>query len=204
MRSPLRRFWLCWVALLLTGAVCFAEESRNDAGLAAADAGDFEKARRIWLSQAEAGNASAQNNLGVLYAKGQGVPRDYRQAAEWFRRAAEQGDAAAQSNLGIFYAKGQGVPQDDKQAVKWFLLGARQGDANAQFNLGIMYDVGRGVTQNEVVACAWYLLALENGERIAQRYLAEVQQHLTPVEIEMAQQIAEQMRQEIGAARQVP
>jgi len=186
------------LAILLTGSFCYAEDGRIDAGLAAADAGNFEKARQIWLAEAAKGSPSAQNNLGVLYAKGQGVPRDYREAAKWFRLAAEQGDPAAQSNLGIFYAKGQGVPQDDQQAVKWFLLGARQGDANAQFNLGIMYDVGRGVAQNDIVAAAWYLLALENGERVAQRHLADVQQHLTAVEIEMARQIAEQRRGEIG------
>jgi len=32
-----------------------------------------------------------------MYAIGQGVPRDYAQAAAWYRKAAEQGKALAQS-----------------------------------------------------------------------------------------------------------
>jgi uncharacterized protein len=40
------------------------------------------------------------------------VPRDYKQAAEWFRRAAEQGNAAARYDLSVSYQKGEGVPQN--------------------------------------------------------------------------------------------
>jgi TPR repeat protein len=48
---------------------------------------------------AQAGDAEAQFNLGVMYDRGQGVPQDDVQAAEWYRKAAEQGHAAAQNNL---------------------------------------------------------------------------------------------------------
>ncbi|NLK41150.1 MAG: sel1 repeat family protein, partial [Planctomycetes bacterium] len=91
------------------------------------------------LKKAEQGHAAAQYNLGVMYANGQGVPQDYKEAVKWFRKAAEQGDADAQFNLGLMYANGRGVPQDDKEAVKWFRKAAEQGDADAQFNLGLMY-----------------------------------------------------------------
>jgi TPR repeat protein len=42
---------------------------------------------------AEQGNASAQNNLGVMYGKGQGVPQDYVQAHMWLNLAAAQNEA---------------------------------------------------------------------------------------------------------------
>jgi curved DNA-binding protein CbpA len=45
------------------------------------------------------GYSSAQNNLGVLYENGQGIARDYTQAAYWYRKAAEQGDVDAIKNL---------------------------------------------------------------------------------------------------------
>ncbi len=48
-------------------------------------------------------HASAQYNLGVSYAKGQGVPKDDQQAVFWYRKAAEQEDAGAQHNLGLMY-----------------------------------------------------------------------------------------------------
>ena len=68
---------------------------------------------------AEQGYAYAQNNLGVMYANGRGVPKDDAEAVRWFRLAAEQGDAAAQYNLGLMYANGEGVPKDDAEAVRW-------------------------------------------------------------------------------------
>ena len=34
---------------------------------------------------AEQGNADAQDNLGVMYANGKGVPQDYKIAVKWFK-----------------------------------------------------------------------------------------------------------------------
>jgi TPR repeat protein len=41
---------------------------------------------------AEQGNAKAQNNLGIIYATGKGVPQDYVIAHMWFNLAAVSGD----------------------------------------------------------------------------------------------------------------
>ena len=68
----------------------------------------------------EQGFVQAQFNLGLMYAKGQGVLQDYKESIKWFRKAAEQGHALAQNNLGLMYDKGQGVLQEYKQAVKWY------------------------------------------------------------------------------------
>ena len=43
--------------------------------------------------RAEAGDAEAQNNLGVMYANGEGVPQDDAEAVRWYGLAAEQGHA---------------------------------------------------------------------------------------------------------------
>ena len=80
---------------------------------------------------AEQGYARAQNNLGVMYYNGQGVPQDYAEAMKWYRLAAEQGYASAQHNLGVMYNNGNGVPQDYVQAHKWFNLSAASGNASA-------------------------------------------------------------------------
>jgi hypothetical protein len=81
---------------------------------------------------AEQGNASAQNNLGAMYSKGQGIPQSFGEALKWYRRAADQGSAAAQSNLGFLYRDGHGVPQDYAEAMKWWRKAAEQGHADAQ------------------------------------------------------------------------
>ena len=52
-------------------------------------------------ARAEKGDVDAQNNLGEMYAKGQGVPLDYVEAVSWFRKAADGGYARAQFNLGF-------------------------------------------------------------------------------------------------------
>jgi len=44
---------------------------------------------------------TAQFNLGVCYADGDGVAKDAEQAVSWYRRAAEAGHAGAQFNLGV-------------------------------------------------------------------------------------------------------
>lgn len=44
---------------------------------------------------AEQGHATAQFNLGLMYAQGEGVPQDSREGVAWIRRAAEQGEDRA-------------------------------------------------------------------------------------------------------------
>jgi TPR repeat protein len=78
-------------------------------GLKAYQSGDYQTALHEWRPLAEQGDAKAQNNLGVMYEKGLGVPQDYAEAVKWYRKAAEQGDARAQNNLGVMYAAGRGV-----------------------------------------------------------------------------------------------
>ncbi len=70
--------------------------------------------------QAAQGVAEAQANLGLLYYDGQGVPRDYIKAREWFEKAAAQGHAGAQNNLGALYEFGHGVKQDSVRAYMWY------------------------------------------------------------------------------------
>ena len=115
-------------------------------------------------ARAEAGDAMAQNNLGIAYHIGKGVPQDDKQALVWYTKAAEQGYAIAQNNLGVLYRDGKGVPQDDKQALFWFTKAAEQGEEMAQYNLGMMYSNGEGVLQDYVQAHKWLSLSAANGD----------------------------------------
>ena len=51
------------------------------------------------LLAAEQGEASAQFNLGYMYATGRGVAEDNTEAVRWYRLAAEQGHAGARRVL---------------------------------------------------------------------------------------------------------
>lgn len=91
-------------------------------GLLAYHRGDPAVAFKIWEPLAQRGHPAAQYSLGVLYQQGEGVLRDLRLAAHWYRRAAQRGDPDAQLNLGLLYARGEGVRQDYVEAYKWFSL----------------------------------------------------------------------------------
>jgi len=93
-------------------------------GFEAAKKGDFKTAMKLWRPMAEQGHAKAQYNLGLMYARGDGVPEDDKQAVKWLRLAAEQGDAKAQAVLAYMYGEGDGISEDNKQAVKWYQLAA--------------------------------------------------------------------------------
>lgn len=54
----------------------------------------------MWYEKAAAQNDErAQVNLAVLYAKGNGVEQDYRQAKSWYEKAAAQNSSDAQFAL---------------------------------------------------------------------------------------------------------
>ena len=181
-----------------------AKESFED-GDAAYKRGDYVTALRVWRPLAEQGNAKAQNNLGTMYAQGQGVPQDYVQAVKWYRLAAKQGAALAQNSLGFMYHEGQGVPQDYAEAVKWTRLAAEQGNAGAQNSLGIMYAQGQGVPQDYVQAHTWFILAgagfpaseAENrNNAVKNRDL--VAAGMTPAQVAEAQRLAREWRPKPG------
>ncbi|CKL27532.1 sel1 repeat protein [Neisseria meningitidis] len=88
------------------------------------DVSDF----RENLQAAEQGDADAQNNLGAMYAEGQGVRQDDTEAVRWFRQGADQGLAQAQFNLGAMYYKGHGVRQDRALAQEWLGKACQNGN----------------------------------------------------------------------------
>ena len=55
---------------------------------AAYERGDYVMALRLFRTRAEQGDAAAQNNLGNMYRRGEGVAQDSVQAYMWFTLAA--------------------------------------------------------------------------------------------------------------------
>ena len=59
---------------------------------------DDAEAVRWYRLAAEQGHDAAQNNLGGMYAYGEGVPEDDVQAYAWYSIAAAQGNELAKKN----------------------------------------------------------------------------------------------------------
>src|SRR5690606_14309807 len=97
------------------------------------DLADYRTALSVWLPQAQAGDAAAQNYVGQIYEKGLGLPADYSTAAHWYQLAAAQNYAEAQINLGYLYEKGLGVAKDPALALNWYRKASGITDDTLQF-----------------------------------------------------------------------
>jgi len=73
-------------------------------------------------TQEVADQGAEAHKQGLRYMKGEGVPRNYEEAAKWFTISAEQGNAWGQFDLGICYRDGKGVPKNDEEAYFWLIL----------------------------------------------------------------------------------
>ena len=126
------------------------------------------------LKKMKQGYAEAQGKLGLMYATGNGITQDYKQAFYHFKKAAEQGNVEAQHYLGLMYENGHWVAQDYKQAFYWYKKVAEQGVAIAQHTVGWMYWNGKGVTQDHKEAIYWWDTSAKLDYADAQRDLGSV------------------------------
>ena len=155
----------------LSAAAQYAPE--NDEALAAAQAGEWQKAWDIWKPLADAGDARAQSNIGVMYDNGEVVDEDDAEAVRWFTLSAEAGFAPGQANLAKMYFKGDGVEQNTTIAHRWYQAAARQGLAQAQMALVQALYFGNGVTPDNAKAYMWLMIAAESGHAPAVDNLAD-------------------------------
>jgi hypothetical protein len=83
-----------WLALVAASFVLSFAGAANAVPQPDAEAayqrGDYATAYRLWLPLAEQGSPLAAQNIGRMYERGEGVPKDPQAAAAWYRKAAEQ------------------------------------------------------------------------------------------------------------------
>jgi TPR repeat protein len=155
--------------------------------------GDFAGAAQALRALAERGDATAQRELGRMYVKGEGVPKDEEEAKKLFKMANEQSDALKAYNqgdfvtamrvfrplaekgqplaeyiLGLMYANAQGVPENYPEALTWLQKAGEQGESKAQFAVGVIHFKGLGMPRNYAEAFKWYRRAADHGLAVAQ------------------------------------
>jgi TPR repeat protein len=157
-----RSFFIAATAATLLGlAGNFAEAATFRQGVSAFNRQDYLLAAQNFFPLAEQGDPAAQTYLGFMFETGRGVPRNYTEAAMWYRRAAEQGDSLAQYSLGLLYDKGQGVPQDIVEANKWLNLSTaaaprRAREARARIRDSVTTKMTRGeIARARLRALEW-------------------------------------------------
>ena len=90
--------------------------------LEAYKAGRFPVVVRHLLPIANNNYPQAQELLGIMYAKGEGVTQDYESAVGWLTKAAEKDRPLAEHYLATLTFAGTGVSPDPVAALMWLYL----------------------------------------------------------------------------------
>ena len=114
-------------------------------------------------NNAEAGDASAQRKLGVLYLNGSGVPADFDKAMAWISKAANQGDEEAESIMGWAHLNGKGLPKNEIEAIKWFRKAAEKGSKISGNELrSLLHYEGKATLTGSAVEIIFMLNDIKN------------------------------------------
>lgn len=144
------------LASLILALVCGNAAADMAAGIAAYNRGDYLTALSEFRIAGKQDNPRALNLIGIMYAEGQGVERDYNLAADWFFKAQILGSLEAMANLGRMYALGLGVARNDATALKLLRDAALGGYRPAMLRLADVYEKGElGLAADPVQAKAW-------------------------------------------------
>ena len=110
----------------------------------------------------------AQYEIANSYMDGEGVPQDYQQAIEWYRRAESNGFAPASNALGVCYCRGMGVHSDLEKGFELQLKSAQNDCRIAQWNTAYNYFHGLGTLIDIKEGYNWMLKAANGGIAPAQ------------------------------------
>ena len=139
--------------LALVFAQGLAGTPRNDA-----------RALELFEKAAALGNQRAQANIGILYFRGQGVPRDLVQARAWLEKAAANNDPYALYALGRAMDETLGpAAADPVRAADLYQRAAELGHPLAALRYGLALTEGTGVKKDLVMAHKWLMYAQKNG-----------------------------------------
>lgn len=121
----MKRSWILTVILtaIFTAADCAQPAKKNSKK-------EVVDSTTIIFNKAKAGDAAAQNTVGVWYYTGKdSLQQDYKQALQWWARSAKQENANAIGNMAMCYQLGRGVEKDSAMAVKLYESAIKKGNA---------------------------------------------------------------------------
>ncbi|QIB68329.1 hypothetical protein EDD59_1392 [Muricomes intestini] len=153
---------------------------------------------RLFILEAELGNALAMHDLGRMFADGLERDIDLQTAHVWYEKALtaflsakeERPKPYLEYRIGKMYAAGLGTEQDYGQAASWFQEAVDKNHKYAQYSLGSLYYRGPGVSQNYAEALRLYTLSANQGNPYADYELAKMYRDGvgTPVDAALSKQ----------------
>jgi len=113
------------------------------------------------------GNAASCGTVGELFY----AYKNYKKAAELFKKGCDLGNDLSCYGLGLLYAHGKGVKQDYKRAAELYKKACENGYINGCINIGLLYVYGKGVSKNYYKAYEYWQKAAKKGDSDAQHNL---------------------------------
>ena len=131
---------ILFALMLLVAYPVIAETGARDETLPGAAR---ESPQPVYRAAKEARDPDVMYLTGLMFDRGESVPRDHEEAFRRYALAAEAGQPDAMNGLGLMYALGRGVPQDFSEAMKWWIKAVDGGSIAALGNIAIAYYTGR-------------------------------------------------------------
>lgn len=145
---------------------------------------DYQLAMEWNLKAANQGFGEGSANIGLLYEKGWGVPVNYVEAANWYKKAISQGAKSGQAELKLagLYDNGLGVQQNPTEAANLYRIAAEREDIEQAHQLNdqarVLMNQGK---YQEMIALSQR--ALEIREKILGQNHADTAESLTQLGI---------------------
>jgi len=158
------KFFTILISIFFLAFASQASAGEFGDGMKAYRSGDYATARAKWLPLANSGHTRAMNNMGLIYKKGLGSPKNLTKSFGFFRRSAQQGFSLAQYNLAGMFEKGLGTKKSPAKAIEWLRKSADNKYSRAQLKMGVWHERGFGVPRDPVDALMWYLIARANSK----------------------------------------
>lgn len=124
-----------------------------------------------YWTPAHNGDKEAQYNLGLCYAKGDGITKNQETARNWFLKSADQGFPMAQVHVGVWLVNGIGGAKDAAKGIAYCEKAAEQGLGDAYGVLGEYYFDGKVVPKDYGKALKYFTLSAEKGIPVSMFYL---------------------------------
>ena len=138
-------------------------------------------------------NENVTFNIGVIYHRGLGVPKNYKEARFYYEQLLSPGHAKAQNNLGVIFNEGQGLENNVACAADLYRKAANKGARLAQYNLGfISYCKSieselEDIQSNLREAYIWISIAMANGFDMGNSLLEYIESQMSLENITSAQ-----------------
>lgn len=130
---------------------------------------DISNAMLMYRRAAYKGDGFALNCLGDCHYYAKGIPRNYKEALDNYRKSANAGYALGQRNFANFF-----VNEFDGGIYDYYLPLAQDGDAESQYRLGMLLYYGKDCIANIKAATEWLEKSAEQGFAYAQLALGRI------------------------------